>query len=342
MWCRVALAVLAVGILPNVQGQNHPEANDLQSLLTTISLCRIGQVCPTPSTTSTSISTRSSLSPVLPTSSSVALIPTSKSHLTSTSSPVPPITSSSTSTSSINSMPGSDSLVITTVFTQPSDCTASDLITQIAPDSELWQNIIQPVPTATFTSCYPSQFYSSLIASASGTLLPPFRALVCPNDWETYNLNTTYIICCPAKYGLYLPHGHNVERPGLGAICTLDFWPDVLMDITRYDRTTLVTTDYTSAAQNGTIVLAYAFDGIAATATDVHTEPTFAGLFTTVSITAMPAATTTPPASATSPSSSATSAPSSTIFMSSGTLNRPITPLLSIFSSICQRLFRLV
>ncbi|RDW67019.1 hypothetical protein BP5796_09768 [Coleophoma crateriformis] len=218
-------------------------------------------------------------------------------------------------------------MVITTVFTQPSDCTSSDLITQVAPDSELWQNIIHPVPTATFTSCYPSQFYSSLIASASGTLLPPFRALVCPNDWETYNLNTTYIICCPAKYGLYLPKNHNVERPGLGAVCTLDFWPDVLMDITKYDKTALVTTDYTSAGQDGTVVLAYAFDGTAATSTGANTEPTLTGLSTTVSTTAAPAATTIPPASATSPPSSATPGPSSTIFKSSGTLSRPIIPL---------------
>jgi hypothetical protein len=64
---------------------------------------------------------------------------------------------------------------------------------------ELWQNIVNPVPTLTLTSCYPSQFYYSAVATVS---LPPFTQLVCPQNWETYNVTESYIICCP-KYVLH-------------------------------------------------------------------------------------------------------------------------------------------
>ncbi len=58
----------------------------------------------------------------------------------------------------------------------------------------MWQNIINPVPSLTLTSCYPSQFYYSAIATE---VLPPYKDLVCPLHWETYQVNATYLICCP-------------------------------------------------------------------------------------------------------------------------------------------------
>ena len=69
-------------------------------------------------------------------------------------------------------------------------------MTQVASwSTELWQNIVNPVPTLTLTSCYPSQFYYSAVATA---MLPPYKQLVCPENWETYNATETDIICCPA------------------------------------------------------------------------------------------------------------------------------------------------
>ncbi|OJK04266.1 hypothetical protein ASPACDRAFT_50145 [Aspergillus aculeatus ATCC 16872] len=176
-------------------------------------------------------------------------------------------TSSSTTTSARlpTSLPStattlSNPLDLTTIFTQPSDCAGG--ITEIAAwSTELWQNIVNPIPTLSLSSCYPSQFYSSAIAT---TILPPYTQLVCPLDWETYNLTETYLICCPSGYGVYLPNYHNATRPGLGAVCTSSVWPSVLMDITRYDAAGKVTVIPTSAGEDGTLVFATAFDGTSA------------------------------------------------------------------------------
>lgn len=74
-------------------------------------------------------------------------------------------------------------------------------MTEIAAwSTELWQNIVNPVPTMTLSSCYPSQFYYSAVATS---VLPPYKQLVCPQDWETYNVTDTYIVCCP-RYAMCL------------------------------------------------------------------------------------------------------------------------------------------
>lgn len=84
-------------------------------------------------------------------------------------------------------------MAITTVFTPPPECSGG--ITEVATmTGVLWQNIIDPVPNVTLTSCYPSQFVASALATTS---LPPFSELVCPDTWESYDVNSTYVICCP-------------------------------------------------------------------------------------------------------------------------------------------------
>ena len=88
-------------------------------------------------------------------------------------------------------------LALTTTFTPPPACTTAAFTEMGLSGTDLWQNAINPVPSSTVTSCYPSQFYSSALATASGISLPPFSAIVCPYGWETYDYNTTYIICCP-------------------------------------------------------------------------------------------------------------------------------------------------
>lgn len=98
-----------------------------------------------------------------------------------------------------------DSMAVTTTFTPPAQCTQGHL-TQLAYSGDgIWVNAIIPVPTSTITSCYPSQFANSVIAEAvSSTVLPPFRQLVCPYNWETFYYNSTYIVCCPT-YVLQFP-----------------------------------------------------------------------------------------------------------------------------------------
>lgn len=161
------MILLALGSLPLVLGQ-----------LETIGVITSG-VIPLSSTHS-----RSSTSLTSTVSSSSA--PSSSSTVTPFTTPAPNETT-----------PGNP-LVLTTVFTQPSGCSGG--MTEIAAwSTELWQNIVNPVPTLTLSSCYPSQFYYSAVAT---TTLPPYTQLVCPEDWETYNVTDTYIICCPGYFPL--------------------------------------------------------------------------------------------------------------------------------------------
>jgi hypothetical protein len=72
----------------------------------------------------------------------------------------------------------------------------------------LWQDIIDPVLNVTLTSCYLSQIFASALAT---TLLPPFSKLVCPDTWESYNVNSTLVIDVRGK-----PH------VGTRRLCKLD------------------------------------------------------------------------------------------------------------------------
>ncbi|PYI34363.1 hypothetical protein BP00DRAFT_484707 [Aspergillus indologenus CBS 114.80] len=231
------LAFLSLFISPLARGQ-----------LETIDITTSG-IPRTSSTSSTdSPSTSSSSSTPSSTSSTIAPPPTS-------------LPSTTTATATRTTTTPNNPLDLTTIFTQPSDCAGG--ITAIAAwSTELWQNIINPAPTLTLSSCYPSQFYYSATAT---TILPPYTQLVCPLDWEAYNLTETYLVCCPSGYGVYLPNYHNPTRPGLGAVCTSSVWPSVLMDITRYDAAGKVTVIPTSAGADGTLVFATAFDGTVAT-----------------------------------------------------------------------------
>ncbi|OJZ90248.1 hypothetical protein ASPFODRAFT_77471 [Aspergillus luchuensis CBS 106.47] len=212
----------------------------------------------------------------------------------SLSSPPTSATPSLTTTSPSVTNSG-DSLVLTTVFTQPPGCAGG--MTEIpAWSTELWQNIVNPVSTMTLSSCYPSQFYYSAIATR---ILPPYKQLVCPEDWETYNVTDTYIICCPSNYGVYMPNYQNSTRPGLGAVCTSSIWPDVLMDITSYDSAGSVTVIPTIAGDDGALVFATAFDGTKATAVASSTSM----------------ASTSPPSAISSTSSPSNTAPETTIVL---------------------------
>jgi len=91
-------------------------------------------------------------------------------------------------------------MALTTTYTQPPQCT-DEAITQMAwHGPNLWENAIHPVAESVITTCYPSQFYSSVMGAINSVALPAFSALVCPDKWVTWNYNTTYIVCCP-KYG---------------------------------------------------------------------------------------------------------------------------------------------
>ncbi|KAI9645913.1 hypothetical protein NHQ30_005350 [Ciborinia camelliae] len=205
------------------------------------------------STSSVDLFSSSTSSPSL-TASSPGSSPLTVTSLTSTSTlySSPTLTSNSTMTGY--------NMAITTIFTQPPNCATGGITEMALTASELWENAINPVPNSTLTSCFPSQFFSSVLATESGIPLPPFSQLICPLNWETYDVNAT-------GFGLYAPNFTDTQRPGSGAICTSSIWQNVLIDITSYDSTALATIIPTSAPANGTLVLANAFEGVAATAT---------------------------------------------------------------------------
>lgn len=163
------LALLALGFFPLASGQ-----------LSSIGVLTSGATHPSSSLSTTSASTIISTS-------------TASSSTSATSSSTPATTAAPTPSTTETD----DELILTTVFTQPSGCDTG--ITEVPSwTSELWQNIVNPVPTLTLTSCYPSQFYYSAVATVP---LPPFSQLVCPKHWEAYNVTESYVICCP-KYVL--------------------------------------------------------------------------------------------------------------------------------------------
>lgn len=94
-----------------------------------------------------------------------------------------------------------DPWALTTVFTQPTDCLYG--ITQYAGSLSTlgyWLNIPFPAPGITLTSCFPPALVASVTASEDQ---PPYNQLVCPYNWESYDYNSTYRICCPS-YVVYL------------------------------------------------------------------------------------------------------------------------------------------
>lgn len=66
---------------------------------------------------------------------------------------------------------------------------------------QIWLNYPLPVPATTFSACYPSQFMSSIVASAAGTTQAAFSPLVCPQGYTTVSTSwpaaTNYAACCP-------------------------------------------------------------------------------------------------------------------------------------------------
>ncbi|RQM05207.1 hypothetical protein DH86_00004169 [Scytalidium sp. 3C] len=131
-----------------------------------------------------------------------------------------------------------------------------------------------------YATCFPPQFYRSVLASISSTSLGPFTALVCPHTWENYDINSTYVICCPS---LLAPNVDDPIRPGAGAVCTTYLGPSELLDITSFDSTGRQTVVGATAGPDGTVVFANAFDGITATGVSLPPAPSSTPVSTTAS-----------------------------------------------------------
>jgi hypothetical protein len=122
-------------------------------------------------------------------------IPSSTSIKTTSGASSKPVSQSAWT--SVETNPAMYNMALTTTYTQSPQCTSKAITEMAYGGPYLWENSMHPAPTLTITTCYPSQFYSSVMADFSTVPLPAFSALVCPYKWETYNYNATYIVCCP-------------------------------------------------------------------------------------------------------------------------------------------------
>lgn len=123
----------------------------------------------------------------------------------SSTSSVAQTTSSSTTTSNVPSTmstqtgpePTGMDMTLTTVFTQPPSCTDHALSQVPSDPGVIWYNVIDSHVSKAYTSCYPRQFYNSVVAGNNGQEWPAFNKIVCPATWESYPINSTYVVCCP-------------------------------------------------------------------------------------------------------------------------------------------------
>jgi hypothetical protein len=96
---------------------------------------------------------------------------------------------------------------ITTAFSPAATCLDNQLTMLENQAFEIWLNYPLPVPASTFSACYPSQFMSSIVASAAGTTQAAFNPLVCPRGYTTvltsWPAASNYIACCPRYVSLF-------------------------------------------------------------------------------------------------------------------------------------------
>ncbi|MCJ1261364.1 hypothetical protein MMC22_001228 [Lobaria immixta] len=128
--------------------------------------------------------------------------------------------------------------VLTTTFTPPPSCTQGHITMLMSAAYQIWLNEPRPVPNTTVSDCYPPQFMTSFLASASKTILPAFSPLVCPDNYftiynQTFTSRPLYIACCPSGFGFHPPDTSTPGRPGYGGTCFSDI---LSVSVTQYDN----------------------------------------------------------------------------------------------------------
>jgi LysM repeat protein len=195
-------------------------------------------------------------------SSSATASPTTSSSTSSTTSPF--------TWTSVQTNPKSYNMALTTVFTPPPECTGS--FTQVGLIYS--QDVVVPAPHKTLTSCYPSQFYSSIVGAANGVSLPSFSQLVCPSGWDSLPYNSTYVACCPENWNAYAPNLSDAQRPLSGVVCRSFVISGMVVDITSFDSAGSTTVSPLTAGSTGVVLYADGFDGFSATAVSTKATTT--------------------------------------------------------------------
>jgi hypothetical protein len=112
------------------------------------------------------------------------------------------ILAATTAAAAIATHIGSITPTLTTTFTPAATTCLDNQLTMLENKGfQIWLNYPLPVPETTFSACYPSQFMSSIVASAAGTTQAAFSPLVCPQGYTTVSTSwpaaTNYAACCP-------------------------------------------------------------------------------------------------------------------------------------------------
>lgn len=152
---------------------------------------------------------------------------------------------------------------ITTTFQPPAICTQSQFTMLALQQYFVYINYPIPVPSTTFTECYPSQFMSSWLSQRSETTpLPSIAPLICPKGYQTVqvaNQPDGYVACCPSGMGLATSTQAPFDRPAFNGTCYLDI---STIRVTAYG-TSEVTTTSTWIAPKGAQAYALPIEGYA-------------------------------------------------------------------------------
>ncbi|KAF2841754.1 hypothetical protein M501DRAFT_1014532 [Patellaria atrata CBS 101060] len=127
----------------------------------------------------------------------------------------------------------------------------------------IYINHPSPVPSSTFTQCYPPQFLSSYFSQKSiVTPLPAIAPLICPAGYQTIFSSffpDGYLACCPNGMGLATSVNAPFTRPALNGTCYSDV---ETIRVTAYGISSVTVTS-TWSAPPGAQVYALAIEGYA-------------------------------------------------------------------------------
>ncbi|CAJ2503863.1 Uu.00g112570.m01.CDS01 [Anthostomella pinea] len=158
---------------------------------------------------------------------------------------------------------------LTTTFIPPDSCNGGQLTMLPSPGYEIWLNEPVPVPSSTFSGCYPSEFlqdYETYRVNTKevGSRVPMMKPLVCPFGWHVVSATGSYQACCPTEYLLAPPSTPvDANRPAYGGTCYSDWTLGQFASVSGYGPSSFTGMVLASATVTPFQVYAHVIDGIA-------------------------------------------------------------------------------
>ncbi|KAI0470111.1 hypothetical protein GGR56DRAFT_661099 [Xylariaceae sp. FL0804] len=157
---------------------------------------------------------------------------------------------------------------LTTTYIPPDTCNQGLLTILSSPGYQIWLNEPIPVPSSTFSSCYPPeflQFYRTyhIDATTVGSLVPMMSPLVCPLGWTYVMQSSDYRACCPTNYDLHAPDTTlDSNRPAYGGTCFSQWSLGQSSMVTGYGPSSYTGIVLASASTTPYQAFAHVIDGI--------------------------------------------------------------------------------